>query len=59
MRTWMEVGLMVEAGLFAGVLSLFLAWLGMRLFFSLMPAARQVAAAPNPRTLTEKMGRAA
>jgi hypothetical protein len=59
MQSWMEVALLVEAGLFAGVLSLFLTWLGMRAFFTLMPASPRVAEARSPQPSRERVVRAA
>jgi hypothetical protein len=59
MQSWMEVAFLVEAGLFTGVLALFLAWLGMRIVFKLMPASPRVAVARAPQGFPQKTARAA
>ena len=59
MQDWMEIGLLVEAGLFAGLLSLFLAWLGMRVVFTLLPASPRNAVARAPERFPRKTPRAA
>ncbi len=59
MQDWMEIGLLVEAGLFAGLLSLFLAWLGMRVVFTLLPASPRPAVARAPERFPRKTPRAA
>lgn len=59
MQDWMEIGLLVEAGLFAGLLSLFLAWLGLRVVFTLLPASTRAAVARAPERFPRKTARAA
>ncbi len=59
MQDWMEIAFLVEAGLFAGVLAFFLAWLGMRIMFKLMPASPRVAVARAPQGFPQKTVRAA
>jgi hypothetical protein len=59
MLNWMEVAFLVEAGLFAGVLAFFLAWLGMRVVFTLLPASPKVAVARAPQGYSQKTARAA
>ncbi|HYB60307.1 MAG TPA: hypothetical protein VEH50_02415 [Methylomirabilota bacterium] len=59
MRDWMEIGLLVEAGLFAGLLALFLAWLGMRVVFTLLPSSPRAAVARASERFPRKTARAA
>jgi len=59
MQSWMEVAFLVEAGLFTGVLALFLVWLGMRVVFTLMPATPRAVAARATQSFPQKSARAA
>jgi hypothetical protein len=59
MQNWMEVAFLVEAGLFAGVLAFFLAWLGMRVVFTLLPASPKVAVTRASQAFSRKTARAA
>jgi len=59
MQNWMEVAFLVEAGLFAGVLAFFLAWLGMRAVFTLMPSSPRAAVPRAPQGFPQKTARPA